>query len=255
MNLEQKIEKLAEYINQSQNIVFFGGAGVSTESGIPDFRSSSGIFSDREYDEPPEVMLSRTYFFNKTDKFYDFYRNKMLHPDAEPNDAHKILAKLEQDGKLSAVITQNVDDLHRLAGSENVIELHGNTNRNFCRKCRKIFDVSYIIESKKTPLCDEQGCGGTIKPDVVLYEEALEEKTVMAAVNHITGADMLIVGGTSLAVYPAAHYISYFYRGKNSAGKKSAIINKSGTNYDDMFDISIHEDGIGSVLSKAYGLL
>jgi len=249
MNFEQKIAKLSEYINKSHNIVFFGGAGVSTESGIPDFRSSSGIYNDKEYDEPPEVMLSRTYFFNYTDRFYDFYKNKMLYPDAKPNAAHKILAKLEEAGKLKAVITQNVDDLHRIAGSKNVIELHGNAHRNICLQCKKIFGVNYIIKSEKTPLCDD--CGGLIKPDVVLYEESLSEQTVASAVKHISDADMLIVGGTSLAVYPAAHYISYFFRNKESV-KTSAIINKSGTYYDDMFDINIHEDGISSVLSKAY---
>jgi len=249
MNLEQKIEKLTEYINKAQNIVFFGGAGVSTESGIPDFRSSSGIYSNKEYDEPPETMLSRTYFFNNTEKFYDFYKNKMLYPDAKPNDAHKVLAELEEAGKLKAVITQNVDDLHRIAGSKNVIELHGNAHKNICLKCKKVFGVSYIIKSESSPLCDD--CGGLIKPDVVLYEEQLNEQTVMSAVKHISAADMLIVGGTSLAVYPAAHYISYFFRNKKIE-KRSAIINKSGTYYDDMFDINIHEDGIGSVLSKAY---
>lgn len=254
MNLEQKTEKLAEYISKSENIVFFGGAGVSTESGIPDFRSSSGIYNDKEYDEPPEIMLSRTYFFNKTEKFYDFYKKKMLYVNAKPNDAHKILAKLEECGKLKAVITQNVDDLHRLAGSINVIELHGNVNRNFCLQCRKKFDVSYIIKSEKTPLCDD--CGGLVKPDVVLYKEALNEQSVISAVNHIANADMLIVGGTSLAVYPAANCISYFYSGKkNKATKKSAIINMSETIYDDMFDIAIYEDGIGSVLSKAYAMI
>ena len=254
-NLEEKIERLAGYIRQCENIVFFGGAGVSTESGIPDFRSASGLYGSREYDEPPEVMLSRTYFFNHTDKFYDFYRNKMLYAGAQPNAAHKVLAKLEKDGKLSAVITQNVDNLHRLAGSETVIELHGNANRNFCLKCKKIFDVRYIAESEKTPLCDERGCGGIVRPDVVLYEEALDERTAADAIGHIQNADMLIVGGTSLAVYPAAHYITYFYSGRNRANKKSVIINKSGTAHDNKFDISIWEDGIGGVLSKAYELL
>ena len=248
MNLEQKINKLSEYINQSRYIVFFGGAGVSTESGIPDFRSSSGIYTEKKYGEPPEVMLSRTYFFNNTDKFYDFYKDKMLYPDAEPNDAHKTLAMLEKSGKLKAIVTQNVDGLHRLAGAENVIELHGSANRNICLKCKKIFDSRYIIKARETPFCD--GCGGLIKPDVVLYEEQLNEQTVMEAIKHISEADMLIVGGTSLAVYPAAHYISYFYRKKTPA-KKSAIINKSETSYDDMFDICIHEDGIGNVLKKA----
>jgi len=252
MNLEQKIKKLAEYINKSSNIVFFGGAGVSTESGIPDFRSSSGLYNNQEYDEPPETMLSRTYFFENTDKFYDFYKNKMLYPSAQPNDAHKILAQLEQAGKLQAVITQNVDNLHGLAGSKNVIELHGSANKNICLNCKQFYDVNYIINSKQTPLC--KNCDGLIKPDVVLYEEQLDEQTVSSAINYISGADMLIVGGTSLAVYPAAHYISYFFHdGKQE--KKSAIINKSGTSYDDMFDININEAGIGIVLSKAYDLL
>ena len=249
MDFIQKTKKLAEYIFKAHNIVFFGGAGVSTESGIPDFRSANGIYNTEEYDEPPEVMISRSYFFGHTDKFYDFYKKKLLYPGALPNEAHKILAELEKAGKLTAVITQNVDGLHRLAGSKNVIELHGSAHRNICLECKKIFDVNYIMQSEKTPLCSD--CGGLIKPDVVLYEEPLNEEAVMSAVQHLNDADMLIVGGTSLAVYPAAHYISYFYRRKNPA-KKSAIINKSETYYDDMFDISIYEDGIGSVLSKVY---
>lgn len=261
MNLEEKIKKLSEYIDQSDNIVFFGGAGVSTESGIPDFRSADGLYENKKeqkYDVPPEIMLSHTYFFEHTENFYDFYKSKMLYLDAKPNAAHKTLAKLEEKGKLKTVVTQNIDNLHQLAGSKNVIELHGGVNRNFCIKCNKKFDVSYIAESPGVPYC--VNCGGIVKPDVVLYEEQLNQESVNSAIEYIINADMLIVGGTSLAVYPAAHYVNYFfYDGKNSKdnknnkrgkNKKSVIINKTRTAYDNMFDISIHEDGIGNILGK-----
>ena len=255
MNTEQKIKKLAEYISGSDNIVFFGGAGVSTESGIPDFRSASGLYNSKggeEFDSPPEVMLSHTYFIEKTEKFYKFYTTKMLYLDAKPNDAHKILAKLEEKGKLKAVITQNVDNLHQEAGSKNVVELHGSVKNNFCMKCRKKFDVSYIVANTGVPKCDV--CGGIVKPDVVLYEEQLNYESVNAAINYIKKADMLIVGGTSLAVYPAAYYAGCFFTENRNPYKKSAIINKSATEYDEMFDISISA-GIGGVLSKAYAEL
>ena len=251
MNLDEKINKLAEYINQSDNIVFFGGAGVSTESGIPDFRGSSGIYKNKndEYGVPPEVILSHTYFFEHTEKFYKFYKSKMLYLDAKPNDAHKVLAKLEKKGKLKAVVTQNIDNLHQEAGSKNVVELHGTIKNNFCLDCRKKFGVDYITESRGVPQCDN--CGGIIKPDVTLYEEQLNFEAVNAAINYISKADLLIVGGTSLSVYPAAYYVRYFFSENKNINKKSAIINKSETDYDRIFDIFIGE-GIGGVLSKAY---
>jgi len=255
MNIQQKTQTLSEYIANAQYIVFFGGAGVSTESGIPDFRSAGGVFAAKQYDAPPEVMLSRTYFFKHPDKFYEFYKDKMLHPDAKPNDAHKALAYLEHMGKLKAVITQNVDNLHQYAGSENVIELHGNVSRNFCRKCKKSFDLSYITSSSGTPKCDNGECDGIIKPDVVLYEEPLNEKLAMSAISHISAADMLIVGGTSLAVYPAAHYISYFARNNRTVTPRNVIINKSKTYYDGSFDLAINEDSIGNVLRQAVASL
>jgi len=251
MNIEEKIDKFAEYINQSNNIVFFGGAGVSTESGIPDFRSSSGIYNNKnkEYDAAPEVMLSHTYFYENTEKFYKFYKSKMLYLDAKPNDAHKILAKLEEKNKIKAVVTQNIDNLHQEAGSKNVVELHGTVKNNFCLKCRKKFDVSYIIKSNGIPYCDN--CGGIIKPDVVLYEEQLNYDSVYTAISYITKADMLIVGGTSLSVYPAAYYANSFFSENKNKNKKSVIINKTETDYDNIFDISISE-GIGGVLKKVY---
>ena len=211
MDFEEKIKKFAEYINDSGNIVFLGGAGVSTESGIPDFRSSSGLYNNKgeEYDSPPEIMLSNTYFFENTEKFYKFYKSKMLYLDAKPNDAHKILAKLEEKGKLKAVITQNIDNLHQDAGSKNVVELHGTVKNNFCLKCRKNFNVNYIIKSLGIPRCDN--CGGLIKPDVILYEEQLKEESIISAINYITKADMLIVGGTSFAVTSAVSYLRYFF--------------------------------------------
>jgi len=251
MNLEQKIKKFAEYIDESDNIIFFGGAGVSTESGIPDFRSASGLYKNKneEYDALPEIMLSHTYFYNNTEKFYKFYKSKMLYTNAKPNNAHKILAKLEEKGKLKAVITQNIDNLHQEAGSKNVIELHGTVKNNFCLKCRKNFDVNYIIKSDGIPKCDN--CGEIIKPDVVLYEEKLNYDSVKSAVDYIIKADMLIVGGTSLAVYPAAYYAGCFFDNNKKINKKSVIINKSETEYDFMFNISIGE-GIGGVLNKVY---
>ena len=252
-----KADMLAEYINQSNNIVFLGGAGVSTESGIPDFRSASGLYNqnnqnnqdDEDYGVPPEIMLSKTYFFENTVKFYKFYKTKMLYPDAKPNDAHIILAKLEEKGKIKAVITQNVDNLHQEAGSKNVVELHGNAKNNICLKCRKNFGIEYIINSDGTPQCDN--CGGLIKPDVVLYEEQMNQDTISSAMKHITEADMLIVGGTSLAVNTAAYYAGRFFSGNRNKNKKSAIINKSATEYDRHFDIVI-KAGIGGVLRGAY---
>ncbi len=230
-------EKLKELIEKSQNIVFFGGAGVSTESGIPDFRSTDGIYNMR-YKYPPETILSHSFFMTNTVEFYDFYRNKMIFLHSEPNKAHKALASLEEKGKLKAVITQNIDGLHQKAGSKNVLELHGSVHRNYCQKCRKFYDVHKISGSQGVPKCD---CGGVIKPDVVLYEEGLDGEVIEKAVDFISKADMLIIGGTSLGVYPAAGLIDYF-RGQNLV-----LINKSVTSVDQRADLVFH-DSIGEVL-------
>ena len=201
---------LQEIIDKSRKIVFFGGAGVSTESGIPDFRSVDGLYNQK-YKYPPEQILSHTFFVNKTEEFFDFYRDKMICPNAKPNTAHKVLAKMEKIGKLSAIVTQNIDGLHTMAGSKKVLELHGCVNRNYCQKCGKMFDAEFILKSKGIPHCD---CGGIIKPDVVLYEESLDNDVVSEAVREIRSCDTLIVAGTSLTVYPAAGMINYF-RGGN----------------------------------------
>ena len=214
-----EIEQLREWIHDSDNIVFFGGAGVSTESNIPDFRSVDGLYN-QEYDYPPETILSHTFFMRNTPEFYRFYRNKMIFPDAEPNKAHLALAELEKQGKLKAVITQNIDGLHQKAGSTEVLELHGSVLRNYCMKCGKFYDAEYVKNSEGIPRCS---CGGMIKPDVVLYEEGLDQKTIQGAVEAISSADMLIIGGTSLVVYPAAGFIDYFH------GKHLVVINKSET--------------------------
>lgn len=231
---------LQEIIDDSRDIVFFGGAGVSTESGIPDFRSVDGLYNQK-YDYPPEEILSHTFFENHTEKFFDFYRDKMLCLDVEPNSAHLKLAQLEKAGKLSAVITQNIDGLHQKAGSNNVYELHGSVLRNYCTRCHKFFDAEYILNSEKIPECDE--CGGIIKPDVVLYEEGLDNDTVNGAVNAIMKADCLIVAGTSLTVYPAAGFIRYF------GGKYFVLINRDETPMDSSADLVIREK-VGEVLSK-----
>ncbi|MGI6360288.1 MAG: NAD-dependent protein deacylase [Acholeplasmatales bacterium] len=201
----EQIKELKELINKSKNIVFFGGAGVSTESGIPDFRSAQGLYQEKSI-IPPEVIISRSYFFHDTKGFYKFYKDKMIYLDAKPNDAHKGLAKLENMGKLTAVITQNIDNLHQLAGSKNVIELHGSVYRNHCLKCHKFYDVNKIMECD-LPRCE---CGGIIKPDVTLYEEQLPNGVLEKAIRYINDADLFIVGGTSLSVYPAASLIYYF---------------------------------------------
>lgn len=198
---KEKIAKLQQMIDESHNIVFFGGAGVSTESHIPDFRSTDGLYH-QTYQYPPEVMVSHTFFVQKTEEFFDFYKNKMIFTDAKPNPAHLKLAQLEKAGKLSAVVTQNIDGLHQAAGSQNVFELHGSVHRNYCQKCGKFYDVDYIVNSKGIPCCED--CGGIVKPDVVLYEEGLDSATIQGAVRAISNADMLIIGGTSLVVYPAA---------------------------------------------------
>lgn len=231
---------LQEIIDASNEIVFFGGAGVSTESGIPDFRSVDGLYNQK-YDYPPEEILSHTFFVNNTAEFYKFYRDKMLCPNAKPNAAHYKLAQLEKAGKLKAVITQNIDGLHQAAGSNNVYELHGSTLRNYCTGCGKSFPFEYILNSDGIPLCDE--CSSVIKPDVVLYEEALDSDTIKGAVNAIANADCLIVAGTSLTVYPAAGFIRYFN------GKHFVLINMAETPMDNAADLVIHGK-VGEVLSK-----
>lgn len=231
---------LQQIIDDSKNIVFFGGAGVSTESGIPDFRSVDGLYNQK-YDYPPEEILSHTFFCNHTDYFYNFYRDKLISTDAMPNPAHIKLAELEKAGKLKAVVTQNIDGLHQKAGSKNVYELHGSTLRNYCTRCGKFFDVNYMQNSKGVPKCDD--CGGIIKPDVVLYEEGLDDKTVNGAVNAISKADCLIVAGTSLTVYPAAGFIRYFN------GKHFVLINRDKTSADSYAELVIH-DSVGKVLSE-----
>lgn len=230
--------QLQQIINESNNIVFFGGAGVSTESGIPDFRSVDGLYNQK-YDYPPEEILSHTFFNAHTEYFYDFYRDKMLVLDAEPNAAHLKLAELEHAGKLMAVVTQNIDGLHQKAGSKNVFELHGSVHRNYCTSCHKFYNAEYIKSSKGVPRCN---CGGIIKPDVVLYEEGLDDNTVNGAINSIKNADCLIVAGTSLNVYPAAGFIRYF------CGKYFVLINRDPTPADSMADLVIH-DKVGKVLS------
>ena len=231
-------EQLQQWITESDNIVFFGGAGVSTESGIPDFRSVDGLYNQK-YDEPPETILSHTYFTRRTEDFYRFYRDKMLCLDAQPNTAHRKLAELERAGKLKAVVTQNIDGLHQKAGSRTVYELHGSVLRNYCMKCRTFYDAGFIREAAGIPKCS--ACGGTVKPDVVLYEEGLDQETVEGAVLAIRRADMLIVGGTSLVVYPAAGLINYY------RGNKLVLINRDATPYDREADLVIH-DSIGKVL-------
>lgn len=231
--------ELQQIINESSNIVFFGGAGVSTESGIPDFRSVDGLYNQR-FEYPPEEILSHTFFVNHTEYFYDFYREKMLALDARPNDAHIKLAQLEKSGKLSAVVTQNIDGLHQMAGSKNVYELHGSVHRNYCMSCHKFYDAEYIKNSEGIPRCE---CSVIIKPDVVLYEEGLNDDVVSGAINAIANADCLIVAGTSLNVYPAAGFIRYFN------GKYFVLINRDKTPADSSADLVIH-DSVGKILSK-----
>lgn len=234
----EALKTLQEWIDKSDNIVFFGGAGVSTESGIPDFRSVDGLYNQK-YDYPPETILSHTFYMSKTEEFYRFYRDKMLCLDAKPNAAHKKLAELEAAGKLKAIVTQNIDGLHQAAGSRKVLELHGSVLRNYCTKCGKFFDAPYILHSQGVPKCE---CGGTIKPDVVLYEEGLDQNTLSESVRVIREADMLIIGGTSLAVYPAAGLIDYYQ------GNKLVLINKTATPRDAMADLVI-SGSIGEIFS------
>ena len=235
-----EIETLQKWIDESSRIVFFGGAGVSTESGVPDFRSVDGLYNQK-YDYPPEEILSHTFYRRKPEEFYRFYRDKMIYTDALPNKAHLKLAELEEKGKLTAVVTQNIDGLHQAAGSKKVYELHGSVLRNYCENCGKFFDINYIIESDGVPKCDK--CNGPIKPDVVLYEEGLDSNTMSGALNAISNADMLIIGGTSLNVYPAAGLIDYY------RGNRLVLINMSKTPMDYKADLVIY-DKIGKVLSQ-----
>lgn len=245
--MENKIQELTNIIKNSKNIVFFGGAGVSTESGIPDFRSADGLYSSK-YDRKfsPEEILSHNFFYSHTNDFYKFYKDKMIYTKAKPNPAHIVLAQLEKMGKLKAIITQNIDGLHQMAGSKNVFELHGSVYRNYCTNCYRSYDLDYIIKSKDIPKCES--CGGIIKPDVVLYGEALDNNVINAALNAIKNADTLIIGGTSLVVYPAAGFVDYF-RGKNLI-----LINKSSTQYDNKANLVIN-DSIGKVLKSVFDKL
>lgn len=234
------VDTLKKWVDESENIVFFGGAGVSTESGIPDFRSVDGLYN-QQYDYPPETILSHTFYRRKTEEFYRFYRAKMLALDAKPNAAHKKLAKWEQEGKLKAVVTQNIDGLHQAAGSKAVYELHGSVHRNYCQSCGAFYDARYIQESTGVPKCEK--CGGQIKPDVVLYEEGLDTATMQGAVRAISHADMLIIGGTSLTVYPAAGLIDYYN------GNKLVLINKSVTPMDSRADLLL-QGSIGEIFGQ-----
>lgn len=234
-----EIEVLKEIIKNSNNIVFFGGAGVSTESGIPDFRSKDGLYNQK-YKFPPEEILSHTFFINNTEEFFKFYKEKMNSLKYEPNITHKKLTELEQSGKLKAIVTQNIDGLHQKSGSKNVFELHGSILRNYCMKCHTFYDASYVFESKEVPKCN---CGGLIKPDVVLYEEPLDNKTIENAIDFIEKAEVLIVAGTSLTVYPASGLIRYF------KGKHLVLINKEETPYDGIATLVIH-DSLGNVFKN-----
>jgi NAD-dependent deacetylase len=237
--MEEEVKTLQKWVDESRHIVFFGGAGVSTESNIPDFRSVDGLYNQK-YDEPPETILSHSYFVRKPQEFFRFYRDKMLYLDAQPNAAHKKLAQLENAGKLTAVVTQNIDGLHQKAGSKAVYELHGSVLRNYCTRCGKSYPVEEIKNRDGIPRCP---CGGIIKPDVVLYEESLDDDTVSGAIHHIRQADLLIVGGTSLAVYPAAGLINYY------RGSRLVLINLQPTPYDSRADLII-TGKIGEVFSQ-----
>lgn len=236
----EKVQQLQKKINAAHRIVFFGGAGVSTESGIPDFRSQDGLYH-QQYDVPPETILSRTYFDRHPAEFYRFYRNKMICLTAKPNAAHKKLAELEQAGRLLAVVTQNIDGLHQMAGSRNVLELHGSVHRNICRSCGAVYDAEWVMMTNGIPHCDK--CGGMVKPDVVLYEESLSEEVLTRSISAIASADLLIVGGTSLVVYPAAGLLRYFQ------GDSLVLINRDATQMDKMADLCIR-DAIGAVMEQ-----
>lgn len=241
--MENELEILRRWVADSHNIVFFGGAGVSTESGIPDFRSTDGLYN-QQYAYPPETILSHSFYRRDPEEFYRFYRDKMLYLDAQPNAAHRKLAQWEAEGKLRAVITQNIDGLHQKAGSREVLELHGSVLRNYCTKCGKFYGLEAVLESEGVPRCI---CGGVIKPDVVLYEEGLDQHTLQKAVYYISNADVLIIGGTSLTVYPAAGLIDYYW------GKKLVLINKSVTPMDSRADLVI-SGPIGEILGDAAGV-
>ncbi len=236
---QEQHEQLQNIISGAKRLVFFGGAGVSTESGIPDFRSVDGLYNQK-YDVPPETILSHTYFMQHTEKFFDFYRDKMLCLDAQPNAAHRKLTELEERGILSAVVTQNIDGLHQKAGSRTVYELHGSVHRNYCLQCGRVYDAAWVLHSEGVPHCT---CGGMVKPDVVLYEEGLSDETVTGAINAIRHADVLIVGGTSLNVYPAAGFLRYF------RGAHLVIMNRDATPADSMAELVIR-DKIGEALDK-----
>lgn len=231
------IETLRQWMKESERVVFFGGAGVSTESGIPDFRSTDGLYH-QQYDYPPEQILSHTFFIQYPEEFFRFYRDKMLAPSAKPNKAHLALAKLEEEGKLTAVITQNIDGLHQMAGSRHVLELHGSVHRNYCMRCHKFYPMEDILHGEGVPRCS---CGGMIKPDVVLYEEGLDQQILRESVDQIRRADMLIIGGTSLTVYPAAGLLDYY------SGNRLVLINKTATARDGQADLIIN-DSIGKAL-------
>lgn len=236
------INKLKSIIEKSNNLVFFGGAGVSTESNIPDFRSNTGLYTtSKKKDYPPEYILSHSFFMNHTDEFYEFYKSQMIYTDAQPNKAHIALKKLEDKGKLKAIITQNIDGLHQMAESQNVLELHGSIHRNYCMDCKKSFNLEHIIGADFIPKCDK--CNGIVKPDVVLYEEGLNLDTINKSIEYISNADILIIGGTSLSVYPAAGLIEYY------KGDKLVLINKSATAYDSRANL-IFNDSIGKVLEN-----
>lgn len=239
MAQSEQIKQLSEWVRTTDNIVFFGGAGVSTESGIPDFRSVDGLYS-QQYDYPPETILSHTFYRRNPAEFYRFYRAKMLCLDAKPNAAHLKLAQWEQEGKLKAVVTQNIDGLHQAAGSQVVLELHGSVLRNYCESCGKFYDAEYILHSEGVPAC---ACGGSIKPDVVLYEEGLDQETLSKAIRCISEADVLIVGGTSLAVYPAAGLLDYYN------GNKLVLVNKTPTPRDSIADLVV-QGSIGEIFSQ-----
>lgn len=238
--MDQEIARLKELTEKSRAMVFFGGAGVSKESGIPDFRSVDGLYH-QAYRYPPETILSHSFYEKNPEEFYRFYRDKMLYLDAEPNPAHKKLAQWEREGRLLAVITQNIDGLHQKAGSRNVLELHGSVHRNYCRRCGKLFDAQYLLRSSEVPRCDQ--CGGAVKPDVVLYEEALDQAVLQKAAGALRQADLLIVGGTSLTVYPAAGLLRYFQ------GSRLAVVNQTALPLDQEADLLI-QGQIGQVFSQ-----